>query len=277
VIPPGGGFGFARFALSVLSEDLKQGCGTAGDTITFTIDGRPASQTVAWEARDPDERPISFGSNLTLTTGSPFAYFSVRLDEGGEPGFGLSQRLVVAMIDGTGCAAVPGGGFGNALVGVPSEEQAPGCGRPGKAVTFAVDGFAVPEIVLWQAGERPHVAFTFEPSRVATLAGPAFAYFEIAPESDQEILRVNAYVGDVFCGGTVGSVGDPLLLAVAPDELIEGCGREGALVTLEVNGAEFGGPVAWKPGFHNGPEVPGTSSDANGITPPSAGDAGLKR
>ena len=97
---------------------------------------------------------------------------------------------------------------------------------------------------------------------------------------------MNAYVGDVFCGGTVGEAGDTLLVAVAPDELIEACGRARATVTFEVNGSPFGEPVPWEPGFHDGPGVTNGDSESppasvtpgdSQVTPPSVGSAGLRR
>jgi len=283
----------ATYGLTVLSDALKPGCGDPGDTISFTIDGRTANETAAWQPVPEGEAPLQDGRGmLTLTAGPPFAYLyatAQKINAAGElePLYG---RTVVALIDGKVCGVGLHRVWGAVLLPLPSSTQAPGCGEAGAVVSFAVDGFAVPDTLLWRPGEHEGFTFTLDASPEAATAGPAFAYytFEIAARPagyvGQPEQFIEAFIDGVPCGSAGGLGPASLVVAVAPEELLPGCGHDGATVSFKLNGADIAGPVAWEPGFHEGPDSSVGASSAspavsggNSITPPDTGDGGLKR
>ena len=60
------------YVVTVLHESQRPGCGRAGAVITFTVDGRPALQSVAWEP-GPIRLDLSLGSPtvIPLPTATP--------------------------------------------------------------------------------------------------------------------------------------------------------------------------------------------------------------
>ncbi|MCX7617733.1 hypothetical protein [Tepidiforma sp.] len=53
------------YVVTVLHESQRPGCGRTGAVVTFTIDGRPALQSVAWEP-GPIRLDLSLGSATTI-------------------------------------------------------------------------------------------------------------------------------------------------------------------------------------------------------------------
>jgi hypothetical protein len=284
----------ATYGLTVLSDALKPGCGEPGDTISFTIDVHNANETAVWQPIPAGEAPLQDGRGmLTLTAGAPFAYLYPRLQQvvGGELRDAVN-RVVIALIGDQVCGIGLTRVWGGHLLAVPSSEQAPGCGEPDAAVRFAVDGFAVPDTIVWSPGAHEGFTFTLQPSPDAATAGPAFAYFtfELAVRPPDYVGQpeqfIEALVDGVSCG-SAGALGPATLaVAVAPDELIPGCGVEGTAVTFTLNGVALA-TAPWQPGFQAGPAAsaqdgsaptptPG-AADGNLITPPDTGDGGLKR
>jgi hypothetical protein len=89
-------------------------------------------------------------------------------------------------------------------------------------------------------------------------------------------------MGDTHCGSAAASEeSGPVVVAVAPDELDEGCGYEGAAVEInvyqkgvvvaQVDALWLGGQfqdIVWQAQTPQG--------DASGVRPPSVGNAGLR-
>jgi hypothetical protein len=286
----------ATYSVSVLSADLKPGCGKEGDTVGFEINGAPASQEVEWTLIPEGEAPLQDGrGRLELTVGQPFAYLYPTILQAGPSGEpeGAYGRTVVALIDGKVCGVGLHRVWGSILLAIPSEEQEAGCGQPGVEVSFAVDGFAVPETLTWSPGGHEGFTFTLNPSPDGPFAGPPFAYYtvDLAPRPPdflgQFSQHIEAWIDGVSCGAVSGEGPAEAVLLVAPDELVDGCGREGATVTVTLDGRPFGQPVAWAPGFHEGPDAsseggqsppPATPTPGGSqITPPDTGSAGLNR
>ncbi len=57
--------GATAYVVTVLHESQRPGCGRTGAVITFTIDGRPALQSAAWEP-GPIRLDLSLGSPITI-------------------------------------------------------------------------------------------------------------------------------------------------------------------------------------------------------------------
>jgi hypothetical protein len=231
---------------------------------------------------------------MDLTAGAPFAYLSptiLRRGPGREPE-NTYGRTVLAMIDGKVCGVGRHRVWGSVLLAIPSEDQEAGCGHEGVEVSFAVDGFAVPETLKWSPGQHEGFTFTLDPSPDGPFAGPPFAYYTVslAPRPPdflgQFSQHIEAWIDGEPCGTVSGEGPAEALLLVAPDELVDGCGRKGATVTFTLNGRPLGESVPWEPGFHEGPDAssagsqptPATPAPGGGqITPPDTGSAGLKR
>jgi hypothetical protein len=147
--------------LTVPAAAAKPGCGTPGAIVHFTIDGRPANETVAWAAN----------ANLSMrfTVGPPFAIFSgtFRHSRGG---------LVVPLIHGIVCGEAPNLTFGGVdstyEVVVDPDALHPGCGISGAIVRFGWEVFAgdgTPGVIVafadqtavWQPNDELTLDLTF--------------------------------------------------------------------------------------------------------------------
>jgi hypothetical protein len=128
--------------LAVPSASEKEGCGTEGDTITFTIDGRPANETEPWY---PGERV-----GLTLTIGPPYAKYSGTVSVDGQV---IHGELVRAYVGDTFCGGADGL-MGNYWVIVPPAELRPGCGEDGAIVRFKVGVEEADQIAQWGVGSH---------------------------------------------------------------------------------------------------------------------------
>ena len=58
------------YVVTVLHESQRPGCGRTGAVITFTVDGRPALQSVAWEP-GPIRLDLSLGSPTVIPLPTP--------------------------------------------------------------------------------------------------------------------------------------------------------------------------------------------------------------
>lgn len=117
------------FFVSVVSEDVKPGCGREGATVTFFVGDQRASQTGIWHAGTTQ--------NIVLTVPPPFARFT--------GAFSINQvlrdEIVLPYIGDRACgnynSSWIGGGPGYVFeVAVYSSERQPGCGTEGAEVTF---------------------------------------------------------------------------------------------------------------------------------------------
>lgn len=124
------------YQVSVVSDQIKPGCGREGAVVTFSIGDRRASQTAVWHA--------GADTHLNLVAGPPFSLIS-----GGTSLKCIeTERLapqLVPFIDGTACGQekpsdVLSAPCSGQLVGytavVYSGEQQPGCGTEGAEITF---------------------------------------------------------------------------------------------------------------------------------------------
>ena len=308
LIPPD--LDHAFFWISVLSSALLPGCGDDGDVVTFTINGLAANETAMYTAvltrqegvSPPGQTPLQDERHsLNLTVGAPFAVFWPEVyeyDEVGHREFNYGHT-VAAMIDGQVCAVGLSRVWASIMVIVPSETMKPGCGREGAIVTFAVEGFGMSETEVWSA--KPQLPASDEgldlelvKSETAPLAGPRFAYYWIDlpamvpthPLFDEVEQIVIASIDGKYCGQARGVGPRRVLVAVAPAELREGCGRPGAQVAFSQTDEPYA-TATWQPGFHDGPAAPGIAqagelapareqAPSQAISPPSVGDGGLR-
>jgi hypothetical protein len=265
------------------------------------VNGLPANETASWEPVPPNVSRFYYEENrsLRLTVGPSFDVFWPRVEERdavGEQVWGYGYT-VAAMIDGQVCAIGLPRVWDSIMVIVPSETMRPGCGREGATVTFAIEGFAVSEAQVWSAksqDEYEELVLDLVKSETAALAGPKFAYYWVElpemvpthPLSDEVEQTVIATIDGEYCGQARGVGPKRVLVAVAPAELREGCGRPGATVALSQTDEPYA-TVTWQLGFHQGPAAPGiaqggalppeasTGAPSQQILPPSVGDAGL--
>jgi len=124
-----GGGGASLYRVSVISDEIKPGCGYEGAPVTFFLGDQQAHQTGIWHAG-------SF-QLLSLAAGYPFAEFSGTLSTNGQL---LSEILVPYMGDkpcGYGTSTWVGTGPHYSYSAIAySNEQEPGCGVEGAEVTF---------------------------------------------------------------------------------------------------------------------------------------------
>lgn len=123
------------FVFAISSDAHQPGCGVPGATVTFTIDGRPANETITWQPGASEQR-------FTLSAGARIAVYegTLRLDRGRPPAMSITP-----LIDGVVCGDPVAPQFNPAdvkwsyLVVVDSEELRPGCGHDGAAVSLRLE------------------------------------------------------------------------------------------------------------------------------------------
>jgi len=219
------------------------------DTATAAPTGTPADQTAIAATPSPitlgiDWPTPSAGSDMGITGG-------VWID--GE----RAEADIRAFINGQQC------GEGQAVsIGAPrtplfafavsSDAHQPGCGVPGAAVTFTINGRPGNETITWQPGASQLI--------FALSAGGRIAIYQGTLRLDRgrpPAMVITPLIGGVACGDPVAPQFNPAdakwsyLVVVDSGELRAGCGRDGATVTLrlEVEGQpaiDIPAP-AWKP------------------------------
>jgi hypothetical protein len=197
----------------------------------------PVLPTVAPEPERPPEAEFS-----------GFAWVNAR------PSF----ELVTAQIGDTVCGeAHPGVGATGSpyfVLYVASDETIPGCGTPGAEVTFFIGGKRANQTARWQVTERS-ISLGY------LVVGPPFAVFAgkvtlTEPPSGQTVVP---FIGDTPCGYQTNPwMGEgPVYgyaVVVYPQELVDGCGVDGAEVTFKLVDeetrqvvAEAMGTAVWRP------------------------------
>jgi hypothetical protein len=158
------------FILDVAPRTEKRGCGADGATIAFTIDGKPAHETLRWDSAAVANHEDKF---IDLSTGETFAAYSGPMSIQGKPvtdfrfpdGTGLGDPIVVdafvmrSPVESHVCGQVTvgEGGESTAWPGsyryliVPSASLKPGCGEEGQQVGFRIAGAVVAE-TKWTLG-----------------------------------------------------------------------------------------------------------------------------
>jgi hypothetical protein len=131
------------FYATVRSAAEQPGCGTAGDTVTITLDGREMNERVEWQP--------GFRAPVRLVAGPPFAIYHATLlfDQSPAP-----RYTVIPYIDGVVCgddgavpAVFPDQPDGYQAVVLPDELR-PGCGRDSVTVTLMISIDGQPEFTL---------------------------------------------------------------------------------------------------------------------------------
>jgi len=162
LLPTDTGPGFTQ--VYFLPEGLVPGCGVPGTRVSFTINGRPANETVPYPERPAprlsgsiprppvtlDEVPPRILSNLTA--GAPFAQYGgqrpLSLDIRG--GFFDPQGEVHAQINGVECG-IPQFSFGGYNLSVVSVQLKPGCATEGAIVQILIGNVLMAE-TQWTPG-----------------------------------------------------------------------------------------------------------------------------
>jgi hypothetical protein len=137
---------------------------------------------------------------------------------------------------------------------VASAEEEEGCAEEGGEVHFRVDGAAANQTAQWHDGESVAVDL---------FAGPEPAVFEGSvsvhrPDTTYAMAPVGtpvqAYVADQLCGEstifTVHPGPNMYQVAVLPDALRAGCGKEGTPITFTIGGEPANEKAVWQPGVH---------------------------
>jgi hypothetical protein len=235
------------YYISVLSSAWLEGCGDPGDVITFTIGGVPANETAAWQPTGRD----GFANDFSLTAGPPFAVFWPSVSEW-EPGTAPREfhtPVVAAMIDGVVCATYSPSALGGDALIIKQQGTPGGCGYEGALVEFAVDGYAVEETARWHPTTKYGELVLRLDRKTAPTAGPRFAYYDLdfpaLPESyvGSREQFVEARIDETFCGSAGGEVPARIEIAVAPAELVPGCGKPGERVRFYYQGRRIGSLV----------------------------------
>ena len=121
-----------NYRVDVLSADIKPGCGYEGAPITFYIGDTQATKTATWHAGTSRE--------VNLSTGRPFSFFqgSITFSGGLEPPGPDDVFSIAAFVGGLQCLRASfmswdGRSYSAVVI---SDEQVPGCGVEGAAVSF---------------------------------------------------------------------------------------------------------------------------------------------
>jgi hypothetical protein len=224
--------------LVVPSANEKEGCGSEGATITFTIDNRPANETKAWYSGDQP--------GMTLTAGPPYAQYWGTVSVGGEYVHGSTVKAYVAD---TLCGEAEGL-MGTYAVIVPPAELKPDCGEEGAVVRFMIGEGEADQIAQWATGHHelnltaaaavppptstPPASPTASPSPTTTLS-PTVSVSPSAAAPPEKIP-------DVGGGGTASSDGDrswwlialaaaALMVALSGGAFLVWAGRRGRKAT----------------------------------------------
>jgi len=148
------------FLVYVAPDGLISGCGRAGATVRFTIEGRPVNETLAWSTTPTQ-------SFVTLTAGPPFALFAGSIDPLIE--LASNNRFEVdAFIEGNDCGELYGTFGGFMLVVLPEALRA-GCASEGVKIELRIAGRTTNAQLVWSPGAR---ALDLQPY-VASIAGTA--------------------------------------------------------------------------------------------------------
>jgi hypothetical protein len=136
-----------------------------------------------------------------------------------------------------------------------SAEEEEGCGEEGAEVLFRVDGGTANQSAQWHDGDSATLDLFVGPD-LAVFGGSVSVY---GPDTTytmaQDGTPVQAYVADQLCGETTTYTVHPgpnmYQVAVLPDALRAGCGREGASVTFTIGGEAANEEAVWQPGVHD--------------------------
>lgn len=229
-----------NFTIGVLGDREMEGCTTAGDQVSFTLDGVTASQTFIWASEDVYRE-------LDLTAMPNHAWYWVNQPASSRPdGLGIP---VEALINGTVCGetntsrAPPGFipppypiGFGKLTV--PSDSLQPGCGYSGATVHFLIDGQESEFTVIWQPGlveldlPLPGMILTGDVNCNGSIAADdALLVLRLITRLDDYLPHGCPYVHNTDCDGYASSL-DALhilrFVAGLPSRVPEGCPGVGA-------------------------------------------------
>ncbi len=249
-----GGYAFEGLAPGTYTVTLVDVVGSAGPTPLWipTLPNADLSYDVTLAAGE-DIKNIDFAIQLSDEAAVLYATFMINAQW-------VPEGMVVqALIGDTVCDEYTiGVGPSSGRVGppfltftplntvflvVPSAREREGCGTEGDSITFTIDGRPANETEPWYPGE--HVGLT-------VTVGPPYARYSGTVRVDGQMIHgqlVRAYIGDTFCGGADGLMGDYWII-VPPAELSAGCGEEGAIVRFMVGAEEADQIAQWGVGSH---------------------------
>jgi len=161
------------FSLKAAAASEKAGCGADGATLSFTINGKPANEKLAWDAAAVTAGQAKF---IDISAGEPFAAYSGSmaviggpLPEGAILDAGVYDPLHPE-IEGTVCGKIVFGkdeGLSRAVPSsyaylvVPPESLKERCGKEGDKILFRVNGCVINN-AGWEPGFH-RLDLTFEP------------------------------------------------------------------------------------------------------------------
>ena len=137
---------------------------------------------------------------------------------------------------------------------VASAEEEEGCGEEGSEVRFRIDGAMANQTAEWHDGDSA-AADLFVGPDLAVFEGSVSVY---RPDTTYTAIPdgtpVQAYVANQLCGASTTYTVHPgpnmYQVAVLPDALRAGCGREGASVTFTIDGQPANEEAVWRLGVH---------------------------
>lgn len=244
-----------QYSIDVPAAESLSGCGTEGARVDFYINGRLARPAGVWHA--------GTAQSLDLVVGEEFAAFSGALSDQGVPYQGQGSGgfytgpPVAAYIGSTLCAqkstvsGVPGP-IGYSLLIVPLASHTPGCGTPGATITFSVDGRRAVQLAHWSPGfHQLDLSVGMVPGYIWAPSGRACVDSNCGSVGGKEVV---ATINGTECGraNVVSVVDGPVesfyFLDVFGAEHTPGCGTEGAVVQLTLDGRLVGRTAVWHGG-----------------------------
>jgi hypothetical protein len=195
----------------------------------------------------------------------------------GAPVEQANVRAFVGDVDCTVAASgliPPDSGPAAFLTFVAPEGLIEGCGGPDSEVGLTIEGLPAHQTLAWDY-QLPYTVFT---------AGHPVALYAGALNIHADTEDIRAFIDGTACSATYATFGG-FFLSVFSAEQVPGCGVEGAEVHPFVNGKEALQALTWHAGYNDidfsqyvdeSYSQPLPTPTGGTISPPNAGDAGLK-
>lgn len=264
------------FSFDVASASPADGCPTAGETLTYTVNGQPATGSskftpggttfIALDAAppgggpspSPSPRPGPSPTPAPVPGLSPMQVVGTALLNGQAAPAGTT---VAAQVGGVTCGSTTttSAKLMNFSMQVRSASQQAGCGTNGAAVTFTINGAQATPTATFASGGSISVQINAQsggppvptPAPTPTPPPPAPTPPPAAGLAPMQVTGtvtvggkaqagavVQAFVNGVPCGQgtTTAAPSMNLSFQVASASQLPGCGTNGATVTFTVNG-----------------------------------------
>ncbi len=173
-----------------------------------------------------------------------------------EDGDAPAGTSIEALVDGQECGSTITADIYrplNFILTILGAGERSGCATPGATVHFRVNGIQADQTFDWFPYTDPRFSLGFHVQHLSAMENHALYWSELhVDEPPGGEVVVQALVGTVRCGETVGDMTGPFVtivrLIVLSEALQPGCGRPGATVAFLVGGVEVDS-IPWQAGL----------------------------